>query len=60
MALHLDKIVSIQSEKMDEEIDLGDFPILPLNGTIAIEFAEKGLRKIEFSVDDRIAFTIFD
>ena len=60
VGVQFEKIVSIQAEKIVDDIDIGDFPILPVNGTIALEFNENGLRQIEFPVNEKIAFRLLD
>jgi len=60
VGVQFDKIISIEAEKMIDQMDLRDFPILPLNGTMGIEFSEQGLRQIKFSGNDRISFILLE
>ena len=51
-----DRLSSFHIEKFEDKIDYREYPILPINGTMAIEFSEKGPSQIKSPVDERISF----
>ena len=56
LGAEFDRLSSFHIEKFEDEIDYGEYPILPINGTIAIEFSEKGPSQIKSPIDERISF----
>jgi hypothetical protein len=53
-----DRLASFHIEKTEDQIDYGEYPILPINGTMAIEFGEKGPSQIKSPVDERIRLEV--
>ena len=51
-----DRLASFHIEKTENQIDYGEYPILPINDTMAIEFGEKGPSQIKSPLDESIAF----
>ena len=56
LGVKFDRLSSFHIEKIEDEIDYGEYPILPINGTMAIEFSEKGPSQIKSPIDERISF----